>query len=293
VSPCHGRLRTCVFAALLVAHAGIAAQSVVDDDGRSVALARPAQRIVSLAPGITEMLFLLGAGERIVAVSEFSDYPLAAQSLPRVARAQAIDLEKIAALQPDLIVVWGSGYSPLLQQALSGLGVPLYVYEPSSLEAIATSIERLGTLIASARAPSISAQFRARLANLRDRYALRSPVRVFYQVWASPLMTLSGRHLVSEAMRACGARNVFEDLAPLVATVGIESIIAAQPQVIIAAEPGAVDRGALEFWRRYPQVPAVAHDLLVTLDADELDRASVRLPDAIRALCEQVDRARH
>lgn len=266
---------------------------VFDDDGRPVALARPAQRIVSLSPGITELLFRIGVGDRIVGASEFSDYPAAARALPRVARAQGIDLERIAALEPDLLVVWGSGYSPALLEALRRLGIPTYVHEPRSLESIATSIERLGALSGSGSAAAVAADFRSRLADLRLRYARRATVRVFYQVWGNPIMTLSGKHLVSEVMRTCGAANVFEELAPLVASVDVESIIAARPQVIVASEPGAIDRGALEPWRQYPQLPAVAKNRLVTIDADELDRSTDRILDATEALCEQIDRARH
>jgi iron complex transport system substrate-binding protein len=213
--------------------------------------------------------------------------------LPRVSRAQGIDLEKIAALGPDLVVVWGSGYPPALLQALQALDVPTYVYEPSTLDSIASSIERLGALTASASATAVAADFRARLKDLRQRYAQRTPVRVFYQVWGNPIMTLSGKHLVNEVMRTCGARNVFETLSPLVATVDIEAVIAAEPQVIIATEPHAIDRGALDSWRRFPQLPAVANHHLVTLDADELDRAAVRILDAAADLCEQVEQARH
>ncbi|SPE20003.1 Cobalamin-binding protein [Burkholderiales bacterium] len=285
-------LRAGVIVGMLAAAACARAYTVIDDSGRTLSLARPAERIVSLSPGITELLFALGVGNRVVAVSEFSDYPAAARSLPRVARAQGIDLERIAALQPDLVVVWGSGYAPALLEALRRLAVPMYVHEPRTLDAIARSIERLGELTASDRAAAISADFRSRLAALHRRYARRVTVRVFYQVWANPIMTLSGKHLVSELMRTCGASNIFEDLGPLVATVDIESVIAARPEVIIAAEPGGADRGALAAWRRYPQLPAVANDHLVTLDADELDRATVRILDAAAAMCEQVDRAR-
>jgi iron complex transport system substrate-binding protein len=275
-----------------LASAGAAGPEVVDDSGQPVHLARPATRIVSLAPDITESLFDLGAGERVVAVSEFSDRPDAARSLPRVARAQGIDLEAIAALRPDLIVVWGSGYSPAWIDSLRRLPFPVYVHEPRTLEGIASSLERLGSLTGSARAPALAGDFRARLAELRRRYAGRAPVRVFYQVWANPIMTVSGAHLASEVMRACGARNVFADLAPLVPTVDVESVIAARPQVIVATEPGAVDRGSLDGWKRYPQLPAVARHLLVTLDADQMDRATVRTLDATATLCEQVERAR-
>ena len=285
-------LRANAFFILLALAPCLAAQTVTDDAGRLLRLAHPAQRIVSLSPGITELLFAIGVGDRVIAASEFSDYPAAARLLPRVSRAQGIDLEKIAALEPDLVVLWGSGYPPALQQALQALEVPTYVYEPSTLESIASSIERLGALTASASAPTVAADFRSRLNSLRQHYAQRAPVRVFYQVWSNPIMTLSGRHLVSEVMRTCGARNVFEALRPLVATVDIEAVIAAQPQVIIATEVQAIDRGALDSWRRYPQLPAVANHHLVTLDADELDRAAVRILDAATELCEQVEQAR-
>ncbi len=264
----------------------------IDDSGATVRLAQPAQRIVSLSPGITELLFSVGAGARVVGVSAYSDFPPAARSLPQVSRAQGIDLERIAALHPDLIVTWGSGYSPALLDALRSLGVPVYVHEPRSLESIARAIERLGRLSGSASAPRVAGAFRERLLALRQRYAGRAAVRVFYQVWNSPIMTLSGGHLVSEVLRTCGARNVFEDLAPLVATVDAEAVIAARPQILLTAESGAVDHGALDGWKRYAQIPAVAQGMLVTLDADLLDRGSVRVLDAVEGLCGVVEGAR-
>ncbi len=271
---------------------GSAALAVRDDAGTLVSLPQPARRIVSLSPGITELLYTAGAGTRIVAASDYSDYPEAARGLPRVARAQGIDLERVAALRPDLIVTWGSGYPPALLDALRRLAVPVYVLEPRTLEEIAGSVERLGTLAGSAAAPAAAAAFRARLGQLRQRYAARPPVTVFYQVWGRPLMTLSGRHIVSEVMRTCGARNVFEELEPLVATVDVESVLARRPQLILDAEPGGVDRGTLADWRRYPQLPAVAGGHLLTLDADLLDRGSVRILDAADALCAAVDAVR-
>lgn len=264
-----------------------------DDYGDTVSLRAPARRIVTLAPGITELLFEIGAGAQVVGVSEYSDTPEAARRLPRVARAQGIDLERIAALAPDLIVTWGSGYSPTLLDALRRLGVPVYVHEPRTLDAIASAMERLGALAGAAQAPQAAARFRARLAALRARYAARRPVRAFYQVWGNPIMTLTGRHVVSEVLRTCGARNIFEDLAPLVATVGVESVVAARPEIIVTAEPGGTDAGALAPWRRYPQLPAVAGNHLVTLDADQIDRQSARILDATALLCERVEEARH
>jgi iron complex transport system substrate-binding protein len=279
-------------AGALAATAAAPELSVTDDGGSTVRLAHPARRIVSLSPGITELLFEIGAGPQVVGVSAYSDFPAAAQGLPQVSRAQGIDLERIAALRPELIVTWGSGYSPALLGALRRLEVPVYVLETRSLESIASSMERLGLLAGAADAPQVAAAYRARLSALRQRYAGRPQVRIFYQVWNSPIMTLSGGHMASEVMRTCGARNVFEGLAPLVATVDVEAVIAARPQIVLTAESGGVDRGALDGWKRYAQLPAVAAGQLVTLDADKLDRGSARVLDATEELCMRVEAAR-
>ncbi|MGE5161934.1 MAG: cobalamin-binding protein [Betaproteobacteria bacterium] len=270
------------------AHAQVAA---VDDEGRTVELARPAGRIVSLAPHLTEQLFAIGAGDLIVGTTDFADYPEAARALPRVARAHSVDLERVSAARPDLVLVWGSGFPPATIEAVRRLGVPTFVSEPARLEDIATSLERLGVLTGrtSSRA---AAEFSAKLAALRDRYRGRREVRVFYQVWSDPLMTLGGRHLVSEGIALCGGRNVFADLAPMAPRVSTEAVLAADPEVIVTAEPGGHPSGALESWKRFARVTAVRRDLLFTLDADRINRNGPRIVDEIAALCEAIDRAR-
>ena len=289
-------------AALLAAAVSLAASAqltaaaapieAVDDAGATVSLPAPATRVVSLAPSITEQLFAIGAGGRIVGTSAYSDHPEAARRIPVVAAADTVDLERIAALHPDLVVLWGSGYPPSTHEALRRLGLRLYVEEPSSLESIASSLERLGRLTAAPQAPEQARRFRATVRSLREQYASRRPVRAFYQVWPQPLMTLSGRHITSEALALCGARNVFEDLAPLVPTVSPEAVIKADPQIILAAEPGGVDHGALDFWKRYPFVSAVARGQLVTLDADRIDRPTPRMLHEVARMCERVEAAR-
>jgi iron complex transport system substrate-binding protein len=271
---------------------GAAPIRVTDDAGATVTLQQPATRIVSLAPSITEQLFAIGVGQRIVGTSASSDYPEAARAIPVVGGVEGVDLERIASLHPDLVVAWGSGYPPATQDALRRLGAHVYVSEPSSLESIASTLERLGTLTGAADAPVQAQRFRATVRELRARYAGRRPVRAFYQIWPQPLMTLSGRHVLSEALALCGARNVFEDLQPLAPTISPEAVIAADPQIILTDEPGAVDRGALDFWKRYPFISAVANGQLVTLDADRIARPTPRmLPEAAR-MCERVDAAR-
>ncbi len=271
---------------------GAAPISVTDDAGAAVTLPQPAARIVSLAPSITEQLFAIGAGDRIVGASAYSDYPPAARTIPVVASADAVDLERIASLRPDLILLWGSGYPPATRDALRRLGVPIYISEPTSFESIAASLERLGRLTGAVDAPDIARQFRSTVQQLREQYASRRSVRTFYQIWRQPLMTLSGRHITSEALALCGARNVFEDLAPLVPTVSAEAVIAADPQIILTAEPAAVDHGALDLWKRYPFVSAVANGQLVTLDSDRIDRPTPRMLLEVARLCAKIEAAR-
>jgi iron complex transport system substrate-binding protein len=286
------RLSRWLAAAALFA-AGVAGAEVraTDDAGAEIVLPRPAQRIVSLAPHLTEQLFAIGVGGRIVGTTDFADHPEAAKALPRVARAHSVDLERIAAARPDLIVVWGSGFPPATLAALQRLGVPVYVDEPSSLDGIAASLLRLGALTAAPDAPSAAAKYRAAIAALRERYAGRSEVSVFYQVWAQPLMTLGGRHVVSEGLRLCGARNVFEQLAPIAPQVAVEAVLAANPQVIVTAEPGGIDRGALDLWKRFG-MRAVAGGHLVVIDADRINRHTPRLADELAVLCARIDEVR-
>ena len=272
--------------------AAAAAVSAVDDAGLTVALPAPAQRIVALGPQLTEQLFAIGVGDRVVGTTEYADWPPQANAIPRVARAHSVDLERVAALRPDLIVLWGSGFPPATREALRRLGVPLFVNEPGALDSIATSMERLGALTAAPRAAEEARAFRARIATLRERHASRSPVRVFYQIWQQPLMTLSGKHVLSEAIRLCGGRNVFESLTPIAPQVSIEAVIAADPQLIATAEPDARASDALDDWRRFGAVSAVRAGQLATLDANKLNRHGPRMADEIGVLCERIEAAR-
>ena len=281
-----------VAAALALATSATAAKvAVVDDEGGTVELAQPARRIVSLAPHLTEQLFAIGAGDLIVGTTDFADFPAAAIGLPRVARAHSVDLERVSAARPDLILIWGSGFPPATIDAVRRLGVPTFVSEPARLVDIATSLERLGVLTARP-ADRAAGDFNAKLASLRERYRGRPEVRVFYQVWSDPLMTLGGRHVISEAISVCGGRNVFSNLAPIAPRVSTEAVLAADPEVIMTAEPGARPSEALASWKRFERVSAVKRNLLVTLDADRMNRHGPRIVEEMAAMCAAIDRAR-
>ncbi len=281
-----------LLAALLAAPA-FAEVRVSDDLGQTVVLAQPAQRIVSLAPHATETLFTAGAGGRIVGAVSYSDYPEAAKDIPRVGGYHNLDLERIAALKPDLVIAWAGG-NPLQQvERLRALGLTVYIADPRRLEDIASSIERFGILAGMNKsAMQAAAAFRARLVDLRKRYAHHRPVNVFYQIWHEPLMTVNGEHLISHAIELCGGRNVFARLALLTPKIDLEAVLATDPEVIVASGMDAARPQWLDDWRRWPQLRAVRRERLVFIHPDLIQRASPRVLDGAEQLCRALDRAR-
>jgi iron complex transport system substrate-binding protein len=269
------------------------AHAVTDDAGREVRLAAPARRIISLAPHATELLFAAGAGRWVVGVSEYSDYPPAAAMLPKVGGGAGLDLERIVALQPDLVVAWQSGNSPGQLRKLERLGLTLFYSEPQSIDDIATSLERLGRLAGSADTARKAAQaFRTGVRSLARHYAGRPTVSVFYQIWRRPLMTINGRHIISAWLRLCGARNVFADLPELAPAIDVEAVVEADPQVLLGGRYAGKSHDWQADWRRWSQLRAVAGGHLYTVPADSMERQTPRALSAARQLCAHIDKAR-
>ena len=256
-------------------------------------LERPASRIVSLAPHITELLFAVGAGEAVTGVSEYSDYPVAAQSVPRVAGGSGVDLEAILAQQPELVIAWGSGTAPVQLQRLRQLGFPVFVSEPRVMADIASSLERLGRLSGyEAGAAQAIRSFNERHRVLRERYAASSPVRVFYQIWQQPLMTVNGQHLVSDVIRLCGGSNVFSDLPELAPSVSLESVLQRNPQVIIAGSDMANTSALTAQWQHWTGLSAVQGSHLYTIRRELLVRHTPRILDGAEQMCEILESVR-
>jgi iron complex transport system substrate-binding protein len=264
-----------------------------DDYGQRLRLQRPAQRIVSLAPHLTELLFVAGAGSRVVGVSEHSDYPPQAKRLPRVASATQVDLEAVLALQPDLIVAWPQAATRRAIDRLEALGVPTYRSEPRRLEEIPRTIERFGTLTGQAAMAKEAAEaFRRHEAKLRRRYAAREPVRVFYQVWSRPMVTVNGEHLISRVIDLCGGTNVFARLPLLAPEIDREAVLAADPEVVIASGAGDLRPAWLDDWKDFPQLRAVRSGQLYAMPADLLQRHSPRILVGAERLCAILERVR-
>ncbi|HCZ13143.1 MAG TPA: cobalamin-binding protein [Accumulibacter sp.] len=267
--------------------------SVVDDAGTTLRLAQPAQRIVSLAPHLTETLFAAGAGEHVVGTVEYSNYPAAAAKIARVGGYSQIDLERVAALRPDLIIAWQSGNAAAHLDRLRALGLPIYISQPDRIDDVATEIERLGVLAGSAAvANRAAASFRERLAGLQHSYGKRPPVRTFYQIWKQPLMTVGGKQIISDVIRLCGGDNVFGKLETMAPTVTVEAVIAANPEAIVASGMGESRPEWLDDWQRWRSITAVARGNLFFVPPDLIQRHTPRLLDGAESLCRHLETAR-
>lgn len=266
---------------------------VTDDRGREVRLDAPAKRIVSLAPHVTESLFEAGAGDRIVATVNHSDYPPAAADIPRIGGYDRVNIERILELDPDLVIGWASGNAQGQLQRLQKLGLTLYVSEPRALSTIGEGLERFGRLAGTQDTAEEAARaYRTRLAELRERYADREPIDVFYQVWNEPLMTISGEHLISDVIRGCGGRNVFAELSSIAPRVSTEAVVTRDPAVIVASGMGDERPEWLEDWKRWSEVRAVAGGDLYFIPPQYLQRHTPRILIGMERLCEQLVKAR-
>ncbi|WP_293763474.1 cobalamin-binding protein [uncultured Aquitalea sp.] len=264
-----------------------AAVSVKDAAGQTVALAQPARRIVSLAPHTTEMLYAVGAGKQLVGTVDYSNTPPAAKSLPRVGGYSGVSLEAILRLKPDLVVAWQDGGNPRELARLRDMGVAVYISHPLRLEDVASEMRQLGELAGSSRAKSAADAYLGRLAGLRQRYAARPPVSVFYQVSSAPIFTVSDKSFMGPMITLCGGRNVFAALPLPAPQVSMEAVVAAQPQVMLVSH-----RDMLAMWDRWNVIPAVAKGARYALDADVVSIPGPRLVDGAATVCRTLDTAR-
>ena len=276
-----------------------AALTLVDDGGRRVTLSAPARRVVALAPNLVEMVEAVGAGAAIA--GSLSGVGVTTKGVA-VGDAQRLDVERIVALKPDLVLVWRGGNNGRELEQLAAAGLALFALEPRRLAEVPRAIERIGTLFGREAAARTRAKaLRDELAGLRARYAAASPVRVYYQVWANPPMTLNHEHLISEVITLCGGRNVFAGLAQLVPQVSAEAVVAADPQVMLTAREQsdgdlrwhrAPDDPAFAAWRHYHGIAAVRGRWLFTLPGDAISRQGPAIADGVRAVCEALDTVR-
>lgn len=270
----------------VVGSAGLGAdEPLLDDRGVAYAGPRPANRIVSLAPHLTELLYTAGAGEAVVATVAHSDHPPPARELPRVGDAFHVDLERIRELEPDAVLAWASGTRQEVIAALEEAGVPVLVMATRDLDDIARQLLRIGALSGhTGAAEEAAAAYRDRLRALAVEPPAQ-PVRVFVQIAERPLYTVGGRHTITEIIRLCGGENVFGELETPAPSVALEAVVQRRPELIIAASSPSLDPDWRAVWRRWKGLPAVAGGDLETVPADLISRATTRLADGAEQVC--------
>lgn len=266
---------------------------VTDDSGQAITLPHPAQRIISLSPAITEMLFRLGAQKQITGVVSFSDYPLEAKKIRRVGDYHALDIETILSLKPDLVLAWQSG-NPAPQIALlQSLGLQVYQSEPQNFSDIAHTLQDFGQLSGHANTAKIQAQqFLHTIAQIRRQYRSKSPVKVLIQIWHHPIMAIGQEHIINQMIQACGGVNIVHVNKPAV-EINLESVIQLAPQIIISTQDSAQAQTTLQQqWQAWKTIPAVHNQQLYTTPADVLVRHTLRLAQGLRNLCRLINKAR-
>ena len=266
---------------------------VRDDEGTLITLRAPAQRIVSLAPSLTELIYAAGAFEKLVGVAEYSDFPPAAKELPIIGRFDILDIERIVQLNPDLVVAWQSGNPRTSVNRLRKLGLAVYIAEPKSLASIPFHIERLALLAGTKlSAEETVNSFRHKLEALNDQFSHQSPVTTFYQVWDVPLITAGGNELIDDIIRLCGGRNVFANIKRVAPKVSREAVLERNPEVIIASGMDIERPEWLDDWLRWPSVNAVANNNLFFVPPELVQRHTPRALLGAAQICSQLDQAR-
>ncbi len=274
----------------------------VDDAGRRVEFARPPQRVITLAPNLTEFVYAVGAGGTLVGTMDTSNYPEDAKRVERIGNYQRLDAERIVLLKPDVVLVWKSGNQGRELGQLEAAGIRLFYVEPRRIDDVAQVLVRIGALLGhESEGRQRAATYRQAIGELRKRYAKASPVTVFFQVWTQPLMTLNGQHLTSDLLAMCGGRNVFAALPALAPQISVESVVAADPEAFFTArefdgngptwrrEPQAK---AFQPWRDFRKLKAVSQGWMFSVPGDLVTRQGPRSAEGAKAFCAALDEVR-
>ncbi len=261
-------------------------------DGSRLVLDHPAKTVITLSPHLTELVFAAGAGHQLVATVEYSEFPTDAASIPRVGDAFRLDLERILTLKPDLVIAWQSGNPQQALDRIQALGIPVWTVEIRHPGQIAETLESIGLATGNPETARAAAdQSTSKLKLLVNKYSELSPVSYFYQVASHPLYTINGDHLIAQGLALCGGINIFQDAATLAPQVAHESVIAADPQALIAPT-GPLQVDPLAVWRDWKKMRAVDSQAMILLPADEISRATPRMLDAIATACSELNTVR-
>ncbi|WP_411992701.1 cobalamin-binding protein [Agarivorans sp. DSG3-1] len=246
------------------------------------------QRIIALAPHLTEQVYALGAGDRLIATVDYADYPEAAKALPRIGNYQYISLESIISLKPDLVLVWKQGNQESLAQKLRALNIDVFVSQPKQLATLPKQLATLGEILGEPETGQrLSHYAEQQLEQLAQQYQSQRPVSVFYQMWYQPLRSISAKSWIDDGIRLCGGENIMAEAVAPYPLLSEEWVLSADPEAIIVAQ--------WEFthsWDKWPQLQAVKHNNIYQLDPDKAHRLTLRTLESVNTLCSMLDKTR-
>lgn len=265
---------------------------VIDDTGKTIMLAKPAKRVITLAPHLAEMMYAINKGDIVVATVSYSDFPEQAKKIPRLGSFDNTKLETILSFKPDLILAWNSGNNLQQLAVMERFGLTVYRDDPKKVQDVARTIRNIGILSGSKDAGKIANEFLKKLDNIEKKYQNREIIRVFYQFWDDPVYTVNREHYITDVLGICGLQNVFADMQQLSATVDREAVIRANPEMVLAAGMNGVDKKWMEKWQNWKEIKAVKYHNLFTVNPDWLHRHTPRLLLATEQICHYADQAR-
>ena len=255
------------------------------------------QRIITLSPHLAEMVDAAGAADRLIGVSAFSNYPNKVKNLPITSDARSIDIERISTLKPDLILYWENG-TPATQVAIIkkvfGKSVQIRSVNPKTLSDIASDIDMIGAITGTEKiALKNSQKLRNDISELKSTYSKNKTskkVKVFYQVWAQPLMTINHDHLIGDIIQICGAEQLFAKEQLLTPTVSREAVIQANPDIIFTATDSSQGKMDWSMWKSIPNLNATKNNAFIEIDGDIISRPSPRALEGAKKMCQEIEK---
>ncbi|MGO2011668.1 MAG: cobalamin-binding protein [Pseudoalteromonas sp.] len=250
-------------------------------------------RIIALAPHIVENLFEIGAGEQIVGTVEYSDFPAAANNIPRIGGHQGIQLEKLLALKPDLVLAWKTGSKAEDLARIKSFGIEVSYSDASEVDKVPYELRRLGALTGREQsAEQAATKFENNIAVIKAKYKDKSKVAIFYQLWPEPMMTVGKNTWINQLIDICQGRNVFANSRTDYPQISIENVVVAKPEVIILPDEKSQKQQAVIDWSQWPEVPAIQHNQFISVNADVLHRFTTRVLEGLDDMCTKIDDSR-
>lgn len=253
----------------------------------NVGVQASAERVISLSPHLTELAYAAGMGDKLIAASDYSDYPEQAEKLERVASWQGLKLERILTLKPDLVLSWRGGNPQKSLDQIAGFGIEVFYSDPDSIQAIADNLNKLAEYSPHPeQAHAAAAKILAERQTLKQQYnnTGKAPVRVFLQFSNQPLFSTSGKTIQSEIVSLCGGSNIFADSPVPWPQVSREQVLTRNPQAIIISGSEQQVRNVKTFWHGQLDVP------VITVPENWFNRSGPRIMLAAEVICQKLSK---